>query len=149
MSKVSIDQTKRLLNEWRRNRKYIREAVPEDLRRAAVEIGRRYGSGIASRELDLSSGLLRGWIKAMTKRRTKKRNTLMRKMAGQSGRASNLDFVEVTPTIRPEQLTHSGQWVEWLRADGARMRVSGAFGAERIVDWAGQFLSGKMMEKSA
>ena len=75
MSKVLIDQTKRLLKEWRRNRKYIRE-------------------GVVSRELDLSSGLLRGWSKAMTKRRTKKRNTLMRKMAGQSGRASNLDFVE-------------------------------------------------------
>lgn len=41
------------LNSWRRNRKYLREPIPAEIRQAAAEMSRRYSPSLVRRHLKL------------------------------------------------------------------------------------------------
>lgn len=52
-------ELKSRIETWRSTRKYNREPIPDDLRRAVVEITRRYPSGLIRRVLKLDPWRLR------------------------------------------------------------------------------------------
>jgi hypothetical protein len=141
MSKVSIDQAKKMFEEWRKNRKG-RGAAPPELRRIALDIKKRHGERIAHEELRLSSHTLWSWTREQSNGKPKQ--SLQDKPAQQVKRnrkqAARMEFVDVTPKEAYPPGFQSGLTVEWQRLDGARMRISGALNMAEVETLANRFL---------
>ena len=139
-SEITIASAKRAFKKWRKQRVGLRSRTPDELRKMALVLDRQYGEARTRRELGLCSSILWDWRRAVNGPRKLSPRISGVKGAGNSFKRPTLDFVEVRPSVMPIANTGSVQ-IEWSRADGTLMKISGTIGVADIERFSGRFLS--------
>lgn len=108
-------EIKNRLDSWRANRKYLREPMPDDLRRDAAEVSRRYPYSLIRNTLRIDPRRLLG-------SRAKTNRIVSRKK-------SQTAFFKLPPANPPSQETavsahNTGCRVQLERADGSRLTLT-------------------------
>lgn len=108
-------EIKNRLDSWRANRKYLREPMPDDLRRDAAEVSRRYPYSLIRSTLKIDPRRLLG-PRAKTTRVV-------------SGKKSQTAFFKLPPANPPSQEAavsahNSGCRVQLERTDGSRLTLT-------------------------
>ena len=142
MAKVSVEQAKKLFDEWRQGQSKGRSA-PAKLRMIALTIRAQHGERIARDALGLSSETFWRWGRLEAKKngtQSRGRRKPVSKVALTATQCSPLQFVEVTQTAKRAQVDSSLE-ISFERADGARMKLRGAIEPSQIERLAGRFLN--------
>lgn len=142
----SINDVKSQFRVWRKSKKSEGSITPLGLREAALAIKEQYGCYVAQRALSLSGASLRRW--ALDASKNKKSKPAKRKQCP--------NFIELMPRASPEVPglqsealieANCGVLVQWQRADGAQLRVSGSrLGESQINHWIQRFLDAPQKE---
>lgn len=134
MTQVSMDEVKRRVEEWRKDRRTARAPASPALRELVLKAKRLHGERATREALGLSSNTLWTWEReARSSGRSKMRSARQPRVTCGGGKRSGwavtvsepLPFVEVTPgsVLKTSEAELS---LEWVRGDDARMRLSGA-----------------------
>ena len=102
--------------QWRANRKYNREPIPDQLRDAALEMSRRYPPSLLQRVLKIQ--LCRLMLKAKTNARRSKRQQPQTAFFQLPPPAASLDAESLTPQ------TSTACRLQLERLDGARLSLT-------------------------
>src|SRR5262249_8709753 len=108
------------LDAWRKKRKYLRQPIPDEFRRAALELCRRYPHSLIRRVLKLQPSRLKSPDR---NRQTRSATTAARARARKQPPTAFFELpIEVaSPKASPECAANSRLVIE--RADGARLTI--------------------------
>lgn len=142
MSNQAIIRARKAFKDWRSQRENPKAPTPDRLRKMALALCALRGEESARAELGLSSSQIWEWKRALSKQsvRARRRPSRRGKIYDVSD-AQPPKFVDVTP--KPSQLGHGSISVEWSRADGSKMKLTG-LAVQDTAELAAQFLAGKV-----
>jgi len=140
MKKKSIVRVKGQFVRWRGARNGRRSRVPLKLRQMALELRADHSDDQICEELGIYRSYLRRW--QLKNKREADHGSPMPKSKRRMKRKEALAFIEVSPTDPvAAKATTEAVTLEWQRADGARMQMSGSLDSSQIVALAAQFLA--------
>lgn len=140
MSNQSIVRARKAFKNWRSQRENCKVPTPRHLRRMAVALCDLDGEELVRKKLGLSSSQIWEWKREIGKQgrsggpRRRPRPSIK---TCDMGDAQNPKFVDVTPHSQHNPGSIS---VEWSRADGTKMKLTG-LGVQDTAFLAAQFLS--------
>ena len=100
-SKIDLEKVSRKFEVWRKQRRNQRSPIPEDLWRAAVDLCKSYRISQVRSELGLDYGKLKAKVTELGENK------------------SQPEFINIDLPTRSE----TNPVVEWVRPDGAKLRV--------------------------
>ena len=137
MTTVSIEKAKTAFRQWREQREGGPGHAPDDLKRMALSICRQLGETQTCEALGISSSTLWRWRQKpqpvkKSRARAKPKASMASKPRVNSGvkPAPAPAFIDLTSAVRSDGSQSNGSMgtlcIEWQRADGDRVKVSGA-----------------------
>jgi hypothetical protein len=140
MSNQSMVRARKAFKDWRSQRENCKAPTPDNLRKMAVALCEQEGEELVRKKLGLSSSQIwewkreRGNPRRLVGPRLRSRST----KTCYTGDEQSPKFVDVTP--KNSQHNQGSISVEWSRADGSKMKLTG-LGVQDTAVLAAQFLS--------
>jgi hypothetical protein len=105
--------------------------IPEEMKKRAVQLLEGYTEEAVTRELRLGHGTLRSW-----KLKSERLQVVREKRRSAAAAKKPFEFIEVK---KPIEVDPAGPTIEWERADGCRLRLTGSPPAE-LSNFINEFL---------